>query len=94
MMLDVHRMDVLEVKINWPGTEAMNNNHRLRRNPTILALSDDPGLVELLLKTCNRPWKLKVTDDLISYLNLVPDGDCRVVVVDDQKVAGIDRGGY
>jgi DNA-binding NtrC family response regulator len=92
MMLDVHRMDVLEVKINWPGTEAMNNNHRLRRNPTILALSDDPGLVELLLKTCNRPWKLKVTDDLISYLNLVPDGDCRVVVVDDQKVAGIDRG--
>jgi DNA-binding NtrC family response regulator len=92
MMLRCINMDGLEVNANRPTAEAMNNNHHVKRQPTILALSDDPGLVELLLKTCNRPWKVKVTDDLTAYLHLVPDGDCRVVVVDDQKLAEVDRG--
>ena len=63
MMLRCINMDGLEVNANRPAAEAMNNNHHVKRQPTILALSDDPGLVELLLKTCNRPWKVKVTDD-------------------------------
>ena len=70
----------------------MNNNQHAKRSPTILALSDDPDLVELLLKTCNRPWKVKVTGDLTSCLHLVPDGDCKVVVVDDEKLGQVDRG--
>jgi DNA-binding NtrC family response regulator len=70
----------------------MNTNHNEKRHPTILALSDDRSLVELLLKTCSRPWKVKVTDDLTSYLNLVPDGECRVVVVDDERLVEADRG--
>jgi DNA-binding NtrC family response regulator len=70
----------------------MNTNHHQKRHPTILALSGDPSLVELLLKTCNRPWKVNVTDDFTSYLNLVPDGECRVVVVDDEKLGESDRG--
>jgi len=70
----------------------MNTNNRQKRHPTILALSDDRGLVELLLKNCGRPWKVKVTDDFSSYLKLVPEGDYRVVVVDDEKVLDADRG--
>ncbi|MGO9063045.1 MAG: hypothetical protein ACLQU2_37625 [Candidatus Binataceae bacterium] len=70
----------------------MNINQHAKRSPTILALSDDPDLVELLLKTCSRPWKVKVTGDFTSYLNLVPDGDCKVVVVDDEKLGQGDRG--
>jgi DNA-binding NtrC family response regulator len=70
----------------------MNTNNRQKRHPTVLALSDDRGLVELLLKNCSRPWKVKVTDDFTSYLNLIPNGDCRVVVVDDEKVLEADRG--
>jgi DNA-binding NtrC family response regulator len=70
----------------------MNTNHNEKRHPTILALSDDSSLVELLLKTCSRPWKVKVTDDFTSYLNLVSDGECRVVVVDDEKLVEADRG--
>lgn len=70
----------------------MNTNHNHKRHPTVLALSDDRSLVELLLKTCSRPWKVKVTDDFSSYLNLVPDGECRVVVVDDEKLIEADRG--
>lgn len=88
----LHYMDGLEINANRPAAEAMNNNQHVTRHPTILALSEDPELVELLLKTCNRPWKVKVTNDLTSYLHLVPDGDCRVVVVDDQKLAEVDRG--
>jgi DNA-binding NtrC family response regulator len=79
------------------GTSTMNNNHQTRRNPTILALSDDRGLIELLLDTCSRPWRVKVTNDVNSYLrnsylNLESDGDCRVVVVDDEKLMEADRG--
>jgi DNA-binding NtrC family response regulator len=70
----------------------MNTNHHQKRHPAILALSDDRSLVELLLKTCYRPWTVKVTDDFTSYLNLVPDGECRVVVVDDEKLVEADRG--
>ena len=70
----------------------MNTNNRQKRHPTILALSDDRGLVELLLKNCGRPWKVKVTDDFSSYLKLVAEGDYRVVVVDDEKVLDADRG--
>jgi DNA-binding NtrC family response regulator len=71
----------------------MNTNHNhQKKHPTVLALSEDRSLVELLLKTCNRPWKVKVTDDFTSYLNLVPDGECRVVVVDDEKLVEADRG--
>ncbi|HZY60006.1 MAG TPA: hypothetical protein VFE56_09595, partial [Candidatus Binataceae bacterium] len=70
----------------------MNTNHNQKRHPAILALSDDRSLVELLLKTCYRPWTVKVTDDFTSYLNLVPDGECRVVVVDDEKLVEADRG--
>jgi DNA-binding NtrC family response regulator len=71
----------------------MNTNHNnQKRHPAILALSDDRSLIELLLKTCDRPWKVKVTDDFTSYLNLVPDGECRVVVVDDEKLVEADRG--
>lgn len=70
----------------------MTMNSRLKRHPTILALSDDRSLVEVLLKNCSRPWKIKVTGDFTSYLNLVPNGECRVVVVDDEKVLATDRG--
>jgi hypothetical protein len=69
----------------------MNTNHNERSHPTILALSDDRSLVELPLKTCSRPWKVKVTDDFTSYLNSVSDGECRVVVVDDEKLGEADR---
>ncbi len=69
----------------------MNSNHQPKRHPTILALSDDRNLIELLLKTCTRPWKVKVTDDFNSYL-MVPDGECRVVLVDDEKLLDADRG--
>jgi DNA-binding NtrC family response regulator len=58
----------------------------------MLALSDDHELVELLLKTCNRPWKVKVASDFTSYFNLMPNGDCKVVVVDDEKLLEADRG--
>ncbi len=88
----LHHMDRLETNANRPVAEAMNNNQHVKRHPTILALSDDRGLIELLLKTCDRPWKVKVTDDLASCLHLIPDGDCRVVVVDDQNLAEVDRG--
>jgi DNA-binding NtrC family response regulator len=58
----------------------------------MLALSDDRELVELLLRTCNRPWKVKVTSDFTSYFNVMPNGDCKVVVVDDEKLLEADRG--
>jgi DNA-binding NtrC family response regulator len=70
----------------------VNTNYRQKRHPTILALSDDHDLVELLLKNCSRQWKVKVTDDLTSYLKLVPDGECKVVVVDDERLLEADRG--
>lgn len=70
----------------------MNTNHNQKRQPTILALSDDRSVVELVLKTCNRPWKVKVTDDFTAYVKLVADGECRVVVVDDEKLVEADRG--
>jgi DNA-binding NtrC family response regulator len=85
-------MDGLEERANRPDASAMNTNHQAKRSPTILALSDDPNLIQLLLKTCNRPWMVKATDDFTSYLNLVPDGDCKVVVVDDEKLGLGDRG--
>lgn len=85
-------MDGLEQSIIRPDEIPMNSNHHLKRNPTILALSDDPELVELLLKSCDRPWKVKATNDLNSHFSLVPDGDCKVVVVDDQKLVEGDRG--
>jgi DNA-binding NtrC family response regulator len=92
MMLDCINMDGLVVNASRSAAEAMSNHQQAKRQPTILALSDDPGLVEVLLKTCNRPWKVKVTDDFTSCLQLVPEGDCRVVVVDDQTLAEVDRG--
>ena len=71
---------------------AMATSGRHKRRPTIVALSDDHDLVELLLRTCVRPWKVTVTGDFTSYLNLVPDGECRVVVLDDEKLPETDRG--
>jgi DNA-binding NtrC family response regulator len=85
-------MDGLELGGRPSHASTMNSNHQPKRHPTILALSDDRSLVELLLKTCSRPWKVKVTDDFNSYLNLVPDGECRVVLVDDEKLLEADRG--
>ncbi len=71
---------------------AMATSHPQKRHPTIVALSDDHDLLELLLRTCARPWKVNVTGDFTSYLNLVPNGECRVVVVDDEKLLEADRG--
>ncbi len=86
-------MDGLEIHINGqPGVSAMNLGHPQKRHPTILALSDDHQLVELLLKNCSRPWKVKATGDFTAYLNLVPNGECKVVVVDDEKLVEADRG--
>jgi len=85
-------MDGLEFSAKGRREIAMNTKYRPKRHPTILALSDDHDLVELLLKNCGGPWKIKVTADFTSYLNLVPNGDCRVVVIDDEKLLEADRG--
>jgi DNA-binding NtrC family response regulator len=71
---------------------ATNASYHHKRHPTILALSDDHDLVELLLKNCSQPWKVKVAVDVNSYRNLIPNGDCRVVVLDDEKLVEADRG--
>jgi DNA-binding NtrC family response regulator len=85
-------VDGLQHNYKVPGVSASNISARQKRHPTILALSEDRELLELLLKTCNRPWKVKVAADFTSYFNLIPNGDCRVVVVDDEKVLDADRG--
>jgi DNA-binding NtrC family response regulator len=85
-------VDRLEFNSKVPGVSATNTSHRQKRHPSILALSADRELVELLLKTCNGPWKVKVTGDFTSYFSLIPNGDCKVVVVDDEKVLETDRG--
>lgn len=70
----------------------MVSTHHQRRSPTIVALSDDHGLVELLLRNCARPWKVTVTGDFTTYIDLAPNGECKVVVVDDEKLLEADRG--
>jgi DNA-binding NtrC family response regulator len=92
MMLWCQAVDGLEFNVKVPGVSATNISHRQKRHPTMLALSDDRELVELLLRTCNRPWKVKVTSDFTSYFNVMPNGDCKVVVVDDEKLLEADRG--
>jgi hypothetical protein len=81
-----------EASAKGPDNGAMNGSYRQKKHPTILALSDDHDLIEVLLKNCSRPWKLKVSVDMTSYRNLTPNGDCRVVVVDDEKLQEADRG--
>ena len=85
-------MDGLGHNANGSGVSKMVTSYHQKRHPTIVALSDDHDLVELLLRTCARPWKVNVTGDFTSYLNLVPNGECRVVVVDDEKLLEADRG--
>jgi len=85
-------VDPWDLAADGPDVIWMTPGYRQNKHPTILALSDDRGLVELLLKSCGRPWKLKVSDDFTSYLKLAPDGQCKVVVVDDEKLLAADRG--
>ena len=92
MMLQYHCVDGLGHNVNGSGMSKMVTSHHQKRPPTIVALSDDHDLVELLLRNCARPWKVTVTGDFSSYLNLTPNGACRVVVVDDEKLQEADRG--
>jgi DNA-binding NtrC family response regulator len=69
----------------------MDASHRHSKHPTILALSEDHDLIELLLKNCGPPWKVTVSAGF-SCLYLRFNGDCRVVVMDDEKLLEADRG--
>lgn len=85
-------VDDLGDNISGSGVSAMVSSNHPKRHPTIVALTDDHDLVELLLKTCMRPWKVTVAGDFPTYLNIASNGECKVVVVDDEKLVEADRG--
>ena len=73
---------------------------------TILAFSEDRGLLDLLLTYRSENWTIEVmpeiigldldsaksSDDLTAYLNLIADSDCRAVVIDDGRLPESVRG--
>ncbi len=85
--------------VEQPGTGTRGSGHstidvsyRPKKNSTILALSEDRDLVELLVRNCVRPWKVKAVGDFVSHLDLIPNSECKVVVVEDEKLLQADRG--
>jgi DNA-binding response OmpR family regulator len=62
-----------------------------RRSPTVLLLSDDEGLADLVREVVKHPWKL-LHHDADGYISrrMFAQPNVRLVIFDDQAVEEID----
>jgi len=70
----------------------LGNLKAIRLAPTVLLLSDDEALAELVLGIVKRPWKL-IRQDADGYMShkVFTQPNVRVVILDDQAVEENER---
>jgi CheY-like chemotaxis protein len=80
----------------WPtrqSIEVKTDSEEARLSPTLLLLSDDEGLTDLVRRVVKRPWKLvrPATNGHVGR-EVFAQPNVRLVVLDDQTVEESDRG--
>jgi DNA-binding response OmpR family regulator len=80
----------------WPTRQSIEVNtdsEETRLSPTLLLLSDDEALADLVRGIVKRPWKLvrQGADGYMSH-KVFTQPNVRLVILDDQTVEESDRG--